>query len=109
MKLARHTVLAGAIIATIIAMAPPAYAADKPLFVRADLSLSQDHFGNIVLNTDGASLNCNFATVFGDASQGATIQVTARGVTVENCNITGGTAGISLTDANEGNFISNTV
>jgi len=107
MGIARRCALGGAVIATVIAMAPHAYASQT--LVAADMSLNRDHFGNIVLNTDGASLNCNFNTIFGDASQGATIQVTARWVTVENCVITGGTAGISLIDANEGNFIENTV
>ena len=78
------------------------------LTITANTVLIQDHFGDIVIASDGITLDCAGFTVTGSGS-GSGIRVEARtGTTVKNCVVTGFNTGFDLFLSDGNTFTDNT-
>jgi len=69
--------------------APALWATSGTLPVTADMTLTEDHTGTIVVAADNINLNCDGHTVNGQNNPINGIEVIGReGVTVQNCTVT---------------------
>ena len=82
-----------AAIASLAVITSPATASSGTLTVTANLTLTEDHVGNIVIPADDVTLDCAGHTVRGPAEIGILLDGTS-GVTVKNCRVTGFDSGI---------------
>jgi parallel beta-helix repeat protein len=80
-----------------------------PLVVDQDTTLSGDFFGSIDIAADGVKLNCaGYSIVNPDGSPFGVTVIGRTGVTVENCDISGFTEGLSLTSTSDSTVAGNT-
>ena len=85
-------VLAGC-VAVALAIGPAAGATSGTLVITSDTALTEDHFGDIVIEADDITLDCAGHTVSGPGTFGILLDG-RRGVTVRNCRVTGFENGI---------------
>ncbi len=78
----------------------------ETLVVTEDTTLSRDISGNITINADNTTLDCEGHEVTG--LTGAGIRIRAHNVTVKNCVVTGFDDGILLLGATESTIVDNT-
>lgn len=84
----------GAIAALVFLVAftsTPGLASSGTLHLTTNTTLTEDHYGNIVVEADGIILDCAGRIVFGpgESPWSGGIQVFGNGVTVKRCTVTG--------------------
>ena len=69
----------------------PGLASSGTLHLTSSTTLTEDHYGNIVIEADNITLDCANHSVFGpgESPWSGGIQVAASGVTVRRCTVTG--------------------
>lgn len=102
-------------VAVVFAMAitfiplAPAAATTGTLDIDTDTTLTENHFGNIVVNADNVDLDCAGFTIRGTGS-GTGIEVTDRdAVTIRNCEVVGFEFGILLIGVANSTVVGNSV
>jgi parallel beta-helix repeat protein len=118
MRKVRRYALAAISFAVVVgasAIAPSAYATTGTLRIRQNRTLTEDHFGRVIIEANGVTLDCaGFRIVGLDAEggqiTGAGIRMTnRRNVTIRNCHIEGFDNGLLMTNSGNNTFTSNTV
>ena len=87
-------------IAAVAVLPVPVSATADPLIITATTTLTANHIGNIIIATDGVTLDCAGFVVIGSGgpAAGSGIELQGRtGVTVKNCIVTNFNAGFRLT------------
>ena len=77
------------------------------LFITEDTTLAQDHLGNIIMATEGVTLDCDGHAIMGPSpGPGNTgISVRSSEVTVQNCYVTNFGTGFALPPGSENNIL----
>jgi parallel beta-helix repeat protein len=104
-KFAARTFLAFVVVAFVVVV-PTASATTGDLYVMTDTTLSEDHFGSILIFANNATLDCAGHAVIGNGT-GVGINVLAAGASVANCQVEGFETGIL--DSSDGTRILNNV
>jgi parallel beta-helix repeat protein len=85
------------IVMLVLALTPAASATSGTLFISSDTTLTEDHYGNIVITADNVTLDCAGFTVHGPGPFSDGIRMNNRsGVTIKHCNVTGFAVGFLL-------------
>jgi len=96
------------IMLSLISLSAPAYGTSGTLTINANTTLTEDHSGNIVIGTNGVTLDCAGHSVIGPGV-GTGISATGRtGVTVQNCVVTGFWFGIVFSGGSSNTLTGNT-
>ncbi len=62
----------------------PAHATTGTLTINADTTLTEDHYGSIIIGTDDITLDCGGHSVTGPGSGNGILLIRRTGVTVKN-------------------------
>ena len=101
-------VLAPLLLLLAISAPLSVWASSGTLTVTEDTSLTEDHYGNIVIAADGATFDCDGHKVIGSGS-GVGILLDGRStVTVENCHVEGFPIGFGLGNSSDNTLKKNT-
>ena len=76
--------------------------------IKTDTTLTEDHFGSIIIGADDITLDCNNHTVSGSGFGNGIELVSRTGVTVKNCTVEGFLFGINLFSSSDNTLIQNT-
>ncbi len=84
-------------ILLVIAVLPfPVWGTTGTLVITMNTTLSEDHFGNIIIDADNITLDCAGHAVTGSGSGTGILIQSKTGVTVKNCNVSNFRDGIVL-------------
>lgn len=73
-----------------VALALPASATEGEMVVTSDTTLMEDHQGDVIIEADGVTLDCDGHTVTGDSVYAITVARLTVGVVVRDCIIDAG-------------------
>ncbi len=92
----------------VLALAPPAYATSGTLSNDSDTTLTEDHYGTVVIDADNVTLDCAGFRVIGPSSdpsiQDGIVVAYRSGITIRNCIVQGFNRGIVL-DSSSGTSV----
>ena len=96
-------------VAAAVLLASTASASSGTLVITANMTLTEDHAGSIVVARNGVTLDCAGHTLTGaDLGSGAGVEVIShRNVTVKNCRVTNFDSGYLVVDTSASAFINN--
>src|SRR4051794_29760219 len=98
-RVGTRTILIVLAVATTAAVgAPPGKATGGDMWVTTNTTLTEDHYGQILVRADGVTLNCAGHHIFGPGFAGVDLK-SVTGVTVKNCNVSGHKVGFFISSS----------
>ena len=86
----------------VLALAPPAQATSGTLNITSDTTLTEDHYGSIVVDADGVTLDCAGFSVIGTNDSNGIVIDGHSGIAVRNCVVQQFVYGIVVMNSSEG-------
>ncbi len=92
-----------------VSVGPVAFASSGMLIISTDTVLTEDHYGYVIIDTDGVTLDCEDFRVQGDGTGIGILMDGRSGVTVTRCVVSGFSEGIVFENSHDSRLVVNTV
>jgi parallel beta-helix repeat protein len=104
----RKTIPFLCIVALVLALAQPASATSGTLMISTDTTLTEDHFGSVVIDADSVILDCAGFSVIGPGDLPDGIRMDGHSsVAISNCDVSGFVRGFVLASSSGNQLVGN--